>query len=209
VAAAEAAGQTTVVLGWEGLARGVIALADRPKPTAAAAVAELKRLGLTPILLTGDNRRTADQVAAEVGVDQVVADVLPGQKADQVARLRAQGRRVAMVGDGINDAAALATADIGLAMGSGADAAIEASDITLVRTDLRLVPDAIRLSTATWRVIRSNLFWALAYNVAAIPLATLGLASPLLAGAAMACSSLFVVSNSLRLRRFKAWSATA
>ncbi|MDR1266024.1 MAG: heavy metal translocating P-type ATPase [Propionibacteriaceae bacterium] len=209
VAAAESAGQTTVVLGWEGLARGVIALSDRPKPSAAAAVAELKRLGLTPILLTGDNRRTADQVAAEVGLDQVVADVLPGQKADQVARLRAEGRRVAMVGDGINDAAALATADIGLAMGSGADAAIEASDITLVRTDLRLVPDAIRLSAATWRVIRSNLFWALAYNVAAIPLAALGLASPLLAGAAMACSSLFVVSNSLRLRRFKAWSATA
>ncbi|MDR1118516.1 MAG: HAD-IC family P-type ATPase [Bifidobacteriaceae bacterium] len=204
---AEDLGQTAVAVGWDGRVRGAFAVADTPKPSSAQAVGELKRLGLTPVLLTGDNRRAADAVAAEVGIDRVIAGVLPDQKAQVIRDLQAEGARVAMVGDGINDAAALATADLGLAMGTGTDAAIEASDLTLVRGDLRTVPDAIRLSAATLRIIKSNLFWAFAYNTAAIPLAAFGLLNPLIAGAAMALSSAFVVSNSLRLRRFKAWSA--
>jgi Cu+-exporting ATPase len=203
---AEGAGQTVVAAGWDGQVRGIVAIADTPKPTSPQAIEELKRLGLTPVLLTGDNQRAADAIAAQVGIERVVAGVLPDQKAQVVRDLQAAGARVAMVGDGINDSAALATADLGLAMGTGTDAAIEASDLTLVRGDLRTVPDAIRLSAATLRIIKSNLFWAFAYNTAAIPLAALGLLNPLIAGAAMALSSAFVVSNSLRLRRFKAWS---
>ncbi|MDR1294878.1 MAG: heavy metal translocating P-type ATPase [Bifidobacteriaceae bacterium] len=202
----EEAGRTSVAVAWHGRVRGVIAVADRPKPTSAQAIAELRRLGLTPVLVTGDNRRAAEAIAREVGVERVIAEVLPGDKVRVVAELQAGGARVAMVGDGINDSAALAQADLGLAMGTGTDAAIQASDLTLVRGDLRTVPDAIRLSTATMRIITSNLFWAFAYNTAAIPLAALGLLNPLIAGAAMALSSAFVVSNSLRLRRFKAWS---
>jgi Cu+-exporting ATPase len=204
----ERAGRTVIAAGWDGQVRGIIAVADAPKATSAQAVAELRRLGLTPVLLTGDNKAAAEAVAAAAGIERVIAEVLPGEKAAVVAALQAEGARVAMVGDGINDAAALATADLGLAMGTGADAAIEASDLTLVRGDLRCVPDAIRLSEATLRIIKGNLFWAFAYNTAALPLAAFGLLNPLIAGAAMALSSIFVVSNSLRLRRFKAWSAT-
>ncbi|MDR2253213.1 MAG: copper-translocating P-type ATPase [Bifidobacteriaceae bacterium] len=203
---AENLGQTVVAVAWAGRARGVIAVADTPKPTSAQAVVELRRLGLSTVLLTGDNQRAADAVAAAVGIDRVIAGVLPGGKAQVVRDLQAEGARVAVVGDGVNDAPALATADLGMAMGTGADAAIEASDLTLVRGDLRTVPDAIRLSAATLRTIKTNLFWAFAYNVAALPLAAFGLLNPLIAGAAMAFSSVFVVSNSLRLRRFKAWS---
>jgi Cu+-exporting ATPase len=201
--AAERAGRTAVVVAWDGAARAVLVVADTVKPTSAEAVAGLKALGLKPVLLTGDNADVARAVAAEVGIDEVIAEVLPADKVDVVARLQREGRVVAMVGDGVNDAAALARADLGLAMGTGTDVAIEASDLTLVRGDLRAAVDAIRLSRKTLGTIKGNLFWAFAYNVAALPLAALGLLNPMIAGAAMACSSLFVVSNSLRLRRFR------
>ncbi|MEV6120014.1 heavy metal translocating P-type ATPase [Streptomyces sp. NPDC052077] len=200
---AERDGRTAVVVGWDGVARGVVAVADAVKETSAEAVAELRRLGLTPVLLTGDNRRVAEAVAAEVGIDEVIAEVLPEEKVEVVRRLRAEGRTVAMVGDGVNDAAALATADLGLAMGTGTDAAIEASDLTLVRGDLRVAADAIRLSRRTLATIKGNLVWAFGYNVAALPLAAAGLLNPMIAGAAMAFSSVFVVTNSLRLRAFR------
>ncbi|NES26444.1 heavy metal translocating P-type ATPase [Micromonospora terminaliae] len=199
---AEAAGRTAVLAGWDGRARGVLAVADAVKPTSRAAVARLRDLGLTPVLLTGDNATVAKAVAAEVGIDEVIAEVLPADKVDVVERLQGEGRTVAMVGDGINDAAALARADLGLAMGTGTDVAIEASDLTLVRGDLTAAVDAIRLSRRTLAIIKGNLFWAFAYNVAALPLAAAGLLNPMLAGAAMAFSSVFVVANSLRLRRF-------
>jgi Cu+-exporting ATPase len=201
-ARAEAEGKTAVAVGWDGEARGVLVVADTVKPTSFAAVAQFKALGLTPVLLTGDNRIVAERIAAEVGIDEVVAEVLPRDKVETVAKLQAEGRTVAMVGDGVNDAAALAQADLGLAMGTGTDVAIEAADITLVRGDLRSAADAIRLSRRTLGTIKTNLFWAFAYNTAAIPLAALGLLNPMLAGAAMAFSSVFVVGNSLRLRSF-------
>ena len=202
--AAEADGGTAVMAGWDGVARGVLVLRDPLKPTSARAVAELRALGLRPVLLTGDNPGAALAAAREAGIapDDVVARVLPEDKVAAVARLQAEGRTVAMVGDGVNDAAALATADLGLAMGTGTDVAMQAADLTLVRGDLRSAPQAIRLSRSTLRVIRQNLFWAFAYNVAAIPLAAFGLLNPMIAGAAMAFSSVLVVSNSLRLRRF-------
>ncbi|MFG3316710.1 heavy metal translocating P-type ATPase [Streptomyces sp. NPDC048171] len=199
---AESKGRTAVVVGWDGAARGVLAVADAVKETSAEAVAELRRLGLTPVLLTGDHRRVAESVAAAVGIDEVIAEVLPEEKVAVVERLRAEGRTVAMVGDGVNDAAALATADLGLAMGTGTDAAIEAGDLTLVRGDLRVAADAIRLSRRTLVTIKGNLVWAFGYNVAALPLAAAGLLNPMIAGAAMAFSSVFVVTNSLRLRAF-------
>jgi Cu+-exporting ATPase len=199
----ESEGKTAVVVGRDGVALGVLVVADEVKPTSAEAIKELRALGLTPILLTGDNEVTARTVAEAVGIDEVIAGVLPAEKVDVVKRLQAEGKVVAMVGDGVNDAAALAQSDLGLAMGSGADVAIEASDLTLVRNDLRTVPDAIRLSRRTLATIKGNLFWAFAYNVAALPLAAAGLLNPMIAGAAMAFSSVFVVSNSLRLRRFK------
>jgi len=201
---AESEGRTAVAVAWDGTARGVVVVADAVKPTSAEAVRELRALGLTPILVTGDNEAAARTVARQVGIDQVVAEVLPHEKVQTVKRLQADGKAVAMVGDGVNDAAALAQADLGLAMGSGTDVAIEASDLTLVRDDLRAVPDAIRLSRKTLATIKGNLFWAFAYNVAALPLAAAGLLNPMIAGAAMAFSSVFVVSNSLRLRRFSA-----
>ncbi|QEM48556.1 copper-translocating P-type ATPase [Mycolicibacterium grossiae] len=197
------AGRTPVWFAVDGRIRAVYVVADTVKDTAAPAISDLRRLGLTPVLLTGDNARAAATVAAAVGIDTVIADVLPADKADRVARLQAEGRVVAMVGDGVNDAAALARADLGLAMGTGTDVAIEASDLTLVTGDLRAVGDAIRLARATLRIIKGNLFWAFAYNVAAIPLAASGLLNPMIAGAAMAFSSVFVVTNSLRLRRFR------
>ena len=200
---AHSAGQTAVWVGWQGQPRGVLAVADTVKASSAAAVREFVELGLRPVLLTGDNPRAAEAVAADVGIGEVVADVLPAGKVDLVRSLQQQGHVVAMVGDGINDAAALAAADLGLAMGTGTDVAIQASDLTLVRGDLRAAADAIRLSRATLTTIRTNLFWAFAYNVAALPLAAFGLLNPLIAGAAMAASSAFVVSNSLRLRRFR------
>ncbi|MEV6984600.1 heavy metal translocating P-type ATPase [Sphaerisporangium sp. NPDC051017] len=200
---AHASGRTAVVVGWDGEARAVLVVSDTVKPTSAEAVRRLRALGLTPVLLTGDARAVAESVAAEVGITEVVAEVLPAGKVEVVERLQAEGRVVAMVGDGVNDAAALARADLGLAMGTGTDAAIEASDLTLVRGDLRVAADAIRLSRRTLATIRSNLFWAFAYNVAALPLAALGLLNPMLAGATMALSSAFVVANSLRLRRFR------
>jgi Cu+-exporting ATPase len=203
IEAQERAGRTVVVSGWDGEARGVLAVADTVRPTSAGAVAGLKRLGLTPVLLTGDNETVARAVAAEVGIDEVIAGVLPADKVAEVERLQGQGRVVAMAGDGVNDAAALARSDLGLAMGTGADVAIEASDLTLVRGDLTAAVDAIRLARRTLRIIKSNLFWAFAYNVAALPLAAAGLLNPMIAGAAMAFSSVFVVANSLRLRRFQ------
>ena len=201
-----AQGRTALAVAWDGAARAVLVVADTVKDTSAEAVAEFRRLGLTPVLPTGDNRAVAESVAAEVGIgtgpDTVIADVLPAEKLAVIERLQGEGRVVAMVGDGVNDAAALARADLGLAMGTGTDVAIEASDITLVRGDLRAAADAVRLSRRTLGTIRTNLFWAFAYNTAAIPLAALGLLNPMLAGAAMAVSSLCVVANSLRLRRF-------
>ncbi|MFJ4852081.1 heavy metal translocating P-type ATPase [Streptomyces sp. NPDC088730] len=199
---AAAQGRTAVTVAWDGAARGVLEVADAVKESSAAAVADLRALGLTPILLTGDNRAVADSVARAVGIDEVRAEVLPEEKAHVIERLQAEGRAVAMVGDGVNDAAALATADLGLAMGTGTDAAIEASDLTLVRGDLKVAADAIRLSRRTLATIRGNLFWAFGYNVAALPLAAFGLLNPMIAGAAMAFSSVFVVTNSLRLRSF-------
>ncbi|MDQ3166681.1 MAG: heavy metal translocating P-type ATPase [Actinomycetota bacterium] len=200
---AQAAGRTVVAVGWDGVARGLLVVADTVKPSSAAAVDEFKRLGLRPILLTGDNQLAADSVATEVGITEVIAEVLPADKVEVVRRLQSNGRVVAMVGDGVNDAAALAQADLGIAMGTGTDVAIEASDLTLVRADLRAAVDAIQLARATLRTIKGNLFWAFAYNIAAIPLAVAGLLNPLIAGGAMALSSVFVVSNSLRLRRFR------
>lgn len=202
-ARAEGEGGTVVAVGWDGQARGILVVADAVRPTSADAVGQLVALGLTPVLLTGDNRAVADQVAAAVGITEVIAEVMPQDKADVVARLQAEGRVVAMVGDGVNDAPALAQADLGLAMGTGTDVAIEAADITLVRGDLVSAADAIRLSRRTLGTIRTNLIWAFGYNVAAIPLAALGLLNPMLAGAAMAFSSVFVVGNSLRLRTFR------
>ncbi|WUS97073.1 heavy metal translocating P-type ATPase [Streptomyces sp. NBC_00708] len=199
---AAAQGRTAIAVGWDGEARGVLEVADAVKDTSAEAVAALRDLGLTPVLLTGDNRAAAESVAREVGIDEVRAEVLPEEKAHVIRGLQAQGRVVAMVGDGVNDAAALATADLGLAMGTGTDAAIEASDLTLVRGDLKVTADAIRLSRRTLTTIRGNLFWAFGYNVAALPLAAFGLLNPMIAGAAMAFSSVFVVTNSLRLRSF-------
>lgn len=200
---AESQGKTAVAVSWDGQPRGVLVVADAVKPTSAEAVAQLRALGLTPIMLTGDNRSAATAIARQVGIEHVVAEVLPHDKVETIKQLQAEGRIVAMVGDGVNDAAALAQADLGLAMGTGTDVAIEASDLTLVRGDLRVVTDAIRLSRKTLTTIKGNLFWAFAYNVAALPLAAAGLLNPMLAGAAMAFSSVFVVSNSLRLRSFK------
>jgi Cu+-exporting ATPase len=203
---AEAGGGTAVAVGWDGAVRGIVVVADEPKPTSGRAIAALRDLGLRPVLLTGDNEGVARAVAGQVGIDpaDVTAGVLPAGKVDVVKRLQAEGRVVAMVGDGVNDAAALAQADLGLAMGTGTDVAIEASDLTLVRGDLMAAVDAIRLSRRTLATIKGNLFWAFAYNVAALPVAAAGLLNPMIAGAAMAFSSVFVVSNSLRLRRFRA-----
>jgi P-type Cu+ transporter len=204
--AAEARGQTPIAASWDGEVRAVIVVADTLKATSADAVASLKALGLRPVLLTGDNERAALAVAGQVGIEEVIAEVLPADKVDVVRRLQDEGRVVAMVGDGVNDAAALAQADLGLAMGTGTDVAIEASDLTLVRGDLRSAADAVRLSRRTLATIKGNLFWAFAYNLAALPLAATGLLNPMIAGGAMALSSVFVVSNSLRLKRFHAAS---
>jgi Cu+-exporting ATPase len=192
-----------ITVAWDGLPRATLVVRDTIKPTSAEAIVELKHLGLTPVLLTGDNEQTAKRVAEEVGIERVLADVFPEDKVAEVKRLQEAGDVVAMVGDGVNDAPALAQADLGLSIGTGADVAIEASDLTLVSGDLRAAADAIRLARRTLRTIKGNLFWAFAYNVAAIPLAVAGLLNPIIAAAAMVCSSLFVVSNSLRLRRFQ------
>nr|MBA3364612.1 HAD-IC family P-type ATPase [Actinomycetota bacterium] len=201
---AEADGKTAIAAGWDGEAKAVFVVSDEVKPTSVEAVRRLKALGLRPVLLTGDNGVTARAVAATVGIDEVIAEVLPAEKAQVVRRLQEEGRVVAMVGDGVNDAPALAQADLGIAIGTGTDVAIEASDLTLVSGDLRTAADAIRLARRTLATIKGNLFWAFAYNVAALPLAAAGFLNPLIAGAAMAFSSVFVVSNSLRLRRFDA-----
>ena len=206
--AAESAGQTAVVVAWDGAVHGVLTVADAIKETSAQAIEQFRALGLTPILLTGDNKVVAEQVAAEVGITEVIAEVLPQDKVRVITDLQAQGKVVAMVGDGVNDAAALAQADLGLAMGTGTDVAIEAADLTLVRGDLRGAADAIRLARKTLGTIKTNLFWAFAYNVVAIPLAALGMLNPMLAGAAMALSSVFVVGNSLRLRSFTSKAVT-
>ena len=200
---AEALGQTAIAAGWDGEARAIFIVADTIKPTSTEAIAALKHLGLRPVLLTGDNETTARAVAAEVGIDEVIAEVLPSGKVEVIKRLQAEGRTVAMVGDGVNDAPALAQADLGLAIGTGTDVAIEASDLTLVSGDLRASGDAIRLSRATLRTIKQNLGWAFGYNIAALPLAAMGLLNPVIAGAAMAFSSVSVVANALRLRRFQ------
>ncbi len=200
---AESAGRTAILFGWDGALAGVAVVADTVKETSAEAVTALRGLGLAPVLLTGDNERAARSVAESVGIDRVVAEVLPEDKLAEIRRLQGEGHVVAMVGDGVNDAAALAAADLGIAMGAGTGVAIEASDITLVRDDLRAAADAVRLSRRTLAIIKGNLFWAFAYNVAALPLAALGMLNPLIAGAAMAFSSVFVVTNSLRLRRFR------
>jgi len=201
-ARAEGEGKTAVAVGWDGRARGIVVVADTVKPTSAEAVRQFKLLGLTPVLLTGDNATVANRIADEVGIAHVFAEVMPADKVAAVKRLQSDGKVVAMVGDGVNDAASLATADLGLAMGTGTDVAIEAADLSLVRGDLRAAADAIRLSRRTLRTIKTNLFWAFGYNIAAIPLAAVGLLNPMLAGAAMAFSSVFVVGNSLRLRSF-------
>jgi len=202
--AAESHGWTAVVAAWDGAARALFEVADTAKPSSAEAVASLKELGLRPVLLSGDNETTARAVAAEVGIGEAIAEVLPADKAGVIRRLQDEARVVAMVGDGVNDAPALAQADLGLAIGTGTDVAIEASDLTLVSGDLRAAADAIRLSRATLRTIKQNLGWAFGYNVAAIPLAALGLLNPVIASAAMALSSVSVVANALRLRRFRA-----
>jgi Cu+-exporting ATPase len=202
-AAEQALGRTAVMIGWSGEARGVIAVADVVKPTSAEAVRDMRTLGLRPVLLTGDHEAAARAVAAEVGIDDVIANVLPQQKVAEVVRLQEAGHRVAMVGDGVNDAAALAQSDLGIALGSGTDAAIHASDLTLISGDLRAAADAVRLSWATLQTIHGNLWWAFGYNVIALPLAAVGLLNPMIAAAAMALSSLFVVTNSLRLLRFR------
>jgi Cu+-exporting ATPase len=201
-AGAEAAGRTVTFAGWDGQVRGILVVADTLKPTSAAAVGRPRGLGLRPVLLTGDNPSVAGDVAVAVGISEVIAGVLPAGKVDVIKQLQDAGRVVAMAGDGVNDAAALAQADLGLAMGTGTDVAIEASDLTLVRGDLLAVPDAIALSRRTLGIIKGNLLWAFGYNAAAIPLAALGFLNPLIAAAAMAFSSVFVVANSLRLRRF-------
>ena len=202
LAAEERNGRTVVAAAIDGAVAGLFVIADRIKPTSAQAIADLRRLGLTPVLLTGDNEQAARAIAAEAGIDEVIANVLPAGKSAVVTRLQGEGEIVAMVGDGVNDAPALAQADLGLAIGTGTDVAIEASDLTLVSGDLRAAVDAIRLARRTLRTIKGNLFWAFAYNVAAIPLAVAGLLSPIVAAGAMAFSSVFVVTNSLRLRRF-------
>jgi Cu+-exporting ATPase len=198
----ESRGATVVAVAWDGRVHGAIAVADSVRPTSKAAIAQFRRMGIEPILLSGDNATTARAVAEDVGITEVIAEVLPADKVAVIAGLQAKGRNVAMVGDGVNDAAALVQADLGIAMGSGSDVTVEASDLTLIRTDLLAAVDAIRLSRKTLRTIQGNLFWAFAYNVCMIPLAALGLLNPLLAGAAMALSSVFVVANSLRLRSF-------
>ena len=204
---ASAIGHTVVYAGWDGATRGVIVVADTVKGSSRAAIGALHELGIRTVMVTGDRYRAARAIAAEVGIDDVVAEVLPDQKVDVVRELQGAGHRVAVVGDGVNDAPALAQADLGIAIGTGTDVAIEASDLTLVSGDLRAAPDAIALSRRTLRTIKGNLFWAFAYNVAAIPLAAVGLLNPVIAAGAMGFSSVFVVSNSLRLRRFQGWRA--